>query len=179
MVGRSLLDAPVRERARRRRHRRCRCATFRCRSRSGTAGGRCSTASASICMPAKSWALAGLLGAGRTEILETIFGSTDGRSRRRDQHRRRDRRHPLAARRKAARHRAGDRGPQDARPASAGVDHRQCRAAAGRIVWRASASAPSPAKPGSPATRSRRSASAAKASTRRPARCPAAISRRS
>ena len=59
--------------------------------------------------------IGGLLGSGRTEILETIFGSANGQRRRRDPARRRARRHPLAARRAPARPRAGHRGPQDAR----------------------------------------------------------------
>ena len=59
--------------------------------------------------------IGGLLGSGRTEILETIFGSSERPRRRRDPARRRAGRHPLAARCAPARPRAGHRGPQDAR----------------------------------------------------------------
>ncbi len=80
----------------------------------------------------------GLLGSGRTEILESIFGvargwragsiAIDGAARR----------HPLSLRRLPSRRRARQRGPQGTRPASGRLDLRQCRAALDRravAIW--------------------------------------------
>ncbi len=179
MVGRSLLDASHDERDRRRRNRACRCAIFRCRFRIGTAGGRCWKASASTCTPAKSSASAACSARAAPKSWRRSSARAkasaggeirlDGAAGR----------HPLAARCAAPRHRAGDRGPQDAGPASAGVDHRQCRPAAGR--------APGAFRP--PLLRRRGRACAQRGRdarralrqhrTGRPARCRAATSRRS
>ena len=81
-----------------------------------TAAGRTSRGSRSTCTRARSWASPGLLGAGRTELLESLFGASaslptgsitlDGRSGA----------VPLAGRGDRGGRGAGDRGPQEPRP---------------------------------------------------------------
>ncbi len=126
----------------------CRCATCRCRSRSATAGGRCCDGVSFDLRAGEILGIGGLLGSAapkswrRSSARPT--GAAGGEIRIDGEPV--DIRSPRDARRLGIALVTEDRKTQG--PASAGIDHRQCRAAARSAVWRASASAPSPAKTG-------------------------------